>query len=273
MKNKLSQLHSLVGHPIKIEVDQPKPKVSTNVQTAQPRRPLFSVVMRGVEHDVSMDDIRPAAQARGISIHNLWRIRSRATNLETTLVRILLYDPTQATYLIRDGLPIFFQGVSYRCEESQPRRVQCSRCFGYGHTADTCSNQRLCAQCSLPAGPNHNCASDPTCVNCGKHHPPTDPKCPAKSIPPSCPSDAQPIKPVSSTVHIPPTLTSSQTELLKICSINTLHFLSEILLELFPNDILKVQSLIRKYGRRHFNFSTSFSWSGNAVHISHETLV
>ena len=105
-------------------------------------------VIVGVGLDKNLDEVKAAVNKTCPAKIRLMRMRRRATQAPTRLVRALTRCETTNTLLIDRGLMIGL--THYRCEESRqaqpsstpPRRdvvIQCYRCQGSGHKASACT--------------------------------------------------------------------------------------------------------------------------------------
>ena len=141
-----------------------------------------SFVIVGVGLNTNLDEVEAAISKTCPAKMSLVRIRSRATQAPTRLMRAFTRCETTKTLPIDRGLMI---GVTHhRCEESRqaqpyslppPRRdvvIQCYRCQGFGHKANACSQEARCIRC----GGNHKLAEctvhrdNPKCANCNGNH-------------------------------------------------------------------------------------------------------
>lgn len=238
--------------------------------------------MKGVEPDVTMEEIKEAAGRAGIRVSNLWRIRSRATGALTTLVRLLTPEQVSHDRLIREGLSVFLEASYYKCEEShppKPRISQCPRCLVLGHTASSCKAPSRCPKCGETQTPQHTClSSTPSCLNCKGDHPAYSAQCPAKQAPPTTLAETQFLASVDpmneSTDSIP---SHEDLQELKISDLvpnlvpysrQIVKFVAVILLNMFPNDKPRIRHLITVLSKRYFSHDTHFAYTGNAVHVS-----
>lgn len=277
LSSKLIKLSETFGHPLRISDLNPKPAPAPTTD-----KRTFSVVIKGVEPDVTMEEIKEAAGRAGIRVSNLWRIRSRASNTLTTLVRVLTPDQGSHDRLLREGLSVFLEFSPYKCEEShppKPRISQCPRCFVLGHSASSCTAPSRCPKCGNPQSPGHKCTSaQPSCLNCKGEHLPYSPNCPAKQSSPETLAETQllhPVDPMNESTDSLPDIDDLKE--LKVSDVvphlvpysrQIVKFVSVLLLNLFPNDKPRVQHLIKVLSKRFFFHDTHFAYTGNAVHIS-----
>ena len=136
----------------------------------------------GVELDKNLNEVKAAINKTYPAKMSLVRIRSRATQAPTRLVRAFTRCETTKTLLIDRGLMI--GRTHHRCEDSRqaqpssppPHRrdvvIQCYRCQDFGHKANACSQEARCIRC----GGNHKLAEctvprdNPKCANCNGNH-------------------------------------------------------------------------------------------------------
>ena len=141
-----------------------------------------SIVIVGVGLDKNLDEVKAAINKTYPAKISLVRIRSRATEAPTRLVRAFTRCKTTKTLLIDRGLMIGL--IHHRCEESRqtqpfspppPSRdvvIQCYRCQGFGHKANACTQEARCIKCEG----YHNLAkctvprAKPRCANCNGDH-------------------------------------------------------------------------------------------------------
>ena len=138
-------------------------------------------VIVGVRLDRKLDEVKAAINKTYPAKMSLVRIRSRATQAPTRLVRAFPRCETTMTLLIDRGLMIRL--THHRCQESRqaqpssppPGRdvvIQCHRCQGFGHKANACIQEARCIRC----GGNHKVAEcavsrdKPKSANCKEDH-------------------------------------------------------------------------------------------------------
>lgn len=279
LSSKMAKFHEKFGHPVKVTDQNPK----SFYPFKPPVKRSWSVVMKGVELNVSMDEIREAANRAGIQVSNLWRIRSRATDKMTTLVRIITTDARSSDQLLRCGLSVFLENTFYRCEAShpsKPRLSQCTRCLKLGHTSASCFVPSKCSTCTQPLLQGHTCpAVTPACLNCGgKDHPTYSIKCPAKIVAPDVPLGATAILSTSDSMNSSSdSIRESIRDITELSDLvpqlvpysrQIVKFTSVLLLNLFPQNRPLVQQLISELSLRFFNHETSFNYSGDTVHVT-----
>ena len=145
------------------------------------------VVIRGVDADVTMEEIEEVLKLQNLSYKAVKRIHSRDRGKPTEMVRLILNEEEEKKRLLKQG--IFLGQVHFKCvpakEDTQnfPKILQCYNCQKIGdHMASECKNELKCVLC---AGPHRkaDCTaekSDFKCANCNQNHASWSPEC--KSI-------------------------------------------------------------------------------------------
>ncbi|GLV46526.1 hypothetical protein CBL_20851 [Carabus blaptoides fortunei] len=160
------------------------------------KSPSFSCVITNVDHDVTMDEIKEQLHQDGHNIKNLWRIKSRAHDKDTRLIRIVTTSQHTLDHLLANGFTLFYQ--HHRVEAShapKPQPIQCHRCQEF-HAPDACKKPIRCPRCSKP---HHLQQCDATendikCANCRQQHPSFSHKCPARPKEPVSAATTAPLK-------------------------------------------------------------------------------
>ena len=127
---------------------------TTGFQKPKPTTPTlphtdWNGVMRGVDPDITDEDLTAELHSSGIKIREISRITSKEGH-RTFMVRIFFQTRQDAEEAINDGITLV--GRRYRIEPPLHgfRHEPCRNCCQYGHTAT-------------------NCKSPPKCHRCGKH--------------------------------------------------------------------------------------------------------
>ncbi|XP_076322255.1 uncharacterized protein LOC143231613 [Tachypleus tridentatus] len=149
-------------------------RVKLNIQVPGDRPPSKQVVIRGLDSDISLQEIQDELSSQVITATKIERIKSAKTGLPTPLVRFSLQDVALADKLIKNGVTMWF--LKLRVEESkQPEAVtvlQCFNCQKFGHARAACKASPRCAKCSgmhaVKECPKNR--EDTCCVNCGGPH-------------------------------------------------------------------------------------------------------
>ncbi|XP_071449447.1 uncharacterized protein [Hetaerina americana] len=161
-----------------------------------PKKPSFSFVVKGVDLQMQPEDIKEALVDAGVPVVNLWRITSRATNTETTLIRCVTTGAEAASAVISGGLPCY--GRVYRCEPSHPPLPQpqrCFRCQQFGHPTEDCRLATKCARCGAAHRATDCTATAMRCPNCSGEHHAGDWRCPKRPSAPKSLATTAPILP------------------------------------------------------------------------------
>ena len=72
--------------------------------------------------------------------------------------------------------------LSLHVDSRIPNPLRCFGCQWYGHTADQCLRDPICARCSQPGHDSKNCQEPPLCFHCRSDHPAYDRSCPMYKI-------------------------------------------------------------------------------------------
>ena len=72
--------------------------------------------------------------------------------------------------------------LSLHVESRTPNPLRCFGCQWYGHTANQCLRDPICARCSQPGHDSKNCQEPPLCFHCRSDHPTYDRTCPMYRI-------------------------------------------------------------------------------------------
>ncbi|CAG9822784.1 unnamed protein product [Phaedon cochleariae] len=79
--------------------------------TPEERDPNFSMVIKGVPNDITLDDLEEAIESLNFPIIKCWRITFRATNQPTTLIRVITDSETHYSNSLNLGISFF--GMNY----------------------------------------------------------------------------------------------------------------------------------------------------------------
>ncbi|CAG9822216.1 unnamed protein product [Phaedon cochleariae] len=117
------------------------PKNLPNKKPLNTRNPTFSMVIKGVPKDITMEDLEESFKEIRFPTIKFWRITSRATNLPTTLIRVI--TDSESHYSRALNLGISFFGMKFQVEPSNPNPIPpipkyCSRCAENGHSLEEC---------------------------------------------------------------------------------------------------------------------------------------
>lgn len=118
-----------------------------HMSATQPPPPKdISVVIKSIEHSISMDTLKQELLDQGYKVKNVARIISAQTRTETQLVRAFLEDVETSDAMLRG---VLLCGKFYRVEPSKEfvRLRPCLQCAQYGHDNSTCNNIPKCHKC------------------------------------------------------------------------------------------------------------------------------
>jgi hypothetical protein len=227
-----------------------------------PKKPTFSVVVRGVPQDISAEEI--VTLCPSLSTVKAWRIVSRKSNRPTSFIRVLTTDKLTVDY-----------GRTFECETSHPPTptlLQCPRSFQFGHGQAECTNKAICPKCPESHPPNRCPAKEPSCSSCNGPHPAWSRACPSfKDI---LVTDETPVLPVK--IIDPPTAiagpTDSDSDLENDTTITIIKslitFMTKTLFDLFPMQRSKIQTILENTSKSVFNVVTKVSHSGHKFHLT-----
>lgn len=259
----IKQLQNLIGEPLKFEA--PRHTSETTSDETPRQGPNFSCVMRGYSTDLDIEDILTEATEQGIDIIKAWRIKSRATNKDTTLVRLITPSTSSLNRLLQDGFTIFWR--KYQVEESHPPKppMQCTKCQKYHHSAASCPESSItCPKC---AGnhPAHKCtATERKCANCEGNHASWTHKCPERPAEPDTETNAAPIRCVSDNDDEEKETVITDFALTN----NVIRMFTTTLLNLFPSRVKDIHREIKSQCKKQLNRKVKFSHSGSKLHLS-----
>ncbi|GLV46075.1 hypothetical protein CBL_05161 [Carabus blaptoides fortunei] len=83
-------------------IKSPDPHLAKRLQflTSEQRTPSFSCVITNVDHGVTTDEIQQQLTENGHIIQKLWRIKSRAINSDSRLIRIITTSEGSLDHLL-----------------------------------------------------------------------------------------------------------------------------------------------------------------------------
>lgn len=233
---------------------------SHNANINNQKSPSFSCVITNVDHDVTLDEIKDQLLQDGHTIKNLWRIKSRAYNKDTRLIRIVTTSQHTLDHLLANGFTLFYQ--HHRVEAShtpKPQPIQCNRCQEF-HAPDACKKPIRCPRCSKPHHLQQCDAkeNDIRCANCHQNHPSFSHKCPARPKEPDSATSTAPLKCLD-----PPAEDDSPLA----TTYDVLRFVTIALLNSAPNQRARIQHVVATLARQLFNTHVVVSYSGTNVHV------
>ncbi|XP_076322202.1 uncharacterized protein LOC143231570 isoform X2 [Tachypleus tridentatus] len=83
-------------------------EVKLNIHVPGDRPPAKQVVIRGLDSDISQQEIQEELASQGIKVSKIERIKSAKNGLPTPLVRITINDIALADQLIAKGITMSF---------------------------------------------------------------------------------------------------------------------------------------------------------------------
>jgi hypothetical protein len=135
------------------------------------------VVIKGVDIEVTMEEIEEVLKLQKLPYKAVKRIPSREREKPTEMVRLILTQEDEKKRLLKQG--IYLDQVHFKCvpakEDTQnfPKVLQCFNCQKIGdHLASECKNELKCVLCS---GPHRkaDCKAEKAeykCANCNQNH-------------------------------------------------------------------------------------------------------
>lgn len=133
---------------------------------------FFSCVIKRVPISTPIEHIEAALKEEEIDFTLVKRIKSRATQRETTLIRVLAAKVQSIDKLLTEGVYIY--GRYHEAEQSNPlppRPAQCGKCLQFDHPATQCKGPTTCGRCSGNHQTQKCNEKEMLCFNCkGKHH-------------------------------------------------------------------------------------------------------
>lgn len=269
LKTSIKRVSNIIGEPLLFEGPRPT-TTSTNKINPTSSGPNFSCVLKGYATDLDVEDLLIEAAEQQLRIIKAWRIRSRATAKDTTLIRLITPHTTTLNILLQDGLKIF--GRRYYVEEShapQPQAAQCAKCQAFNHTAANCPQQTtICPKCAGNHTLSRCTATTTKCANCDGEHPAWTHKCPTRpttekeiitAAPIRCIYDEEEKDTDPSATEVAPTN-------------DFLRAIVTALLNIFPEHRDAIQDEIKYQCRKHLSRKLKFSHSGTKLYISIRTI-
>lgn len=232
-----------------------------------PSAPTFSVVIKGVDLDISPEEVSQALIVANLTHSKVWRIRSRALDRDTTLVRVISKQQSTIDHLLLHGFRIFHK--LHRCEPSHippPQPAQCSKCFSFEHPKERCDLPSKCGRCAgdhltskCPA------TAEPKCINCGGNHSSLNKNCPSRPAVPASAEMTAKCKPVPALTDYKEKITCSS----KLClATSYLKATTTALLDIFPHQRSSVITTMKRISRNIFGRTMLVNFSNNQIHIT-----
>jgi len=158
------------------------PLASKTIRLQPPphRPPMLSVVIRGVDPQITDTEAETELTAEGHNIAKCLRIKTQQGE-PSYMIRVLTTDQATIDDLLTYGAFIYKR--RYRVEPSRsspPIPLRCERCQKYNdHETKHCPNQPVCGYCS-DSHPTKACTNHqlpPKCNQCSEPHPTFSYKC------------------------------------------------------------------------------------------------
>ena len=103
-------------------------------------------------------------------------VRSRNDKNSPTNLFLLTFNTQEPPHKLK------VDHLSLHVDSRIPNPLRCFGCQWYGHTADQCLRDPVCARCSQPGHDSKNCQETPLCFHCRSDHPTFDRSCPMYRI-------------------------------------------------------------------------------------------
>ena len=165
----------LFKHNLLLKISEPAPEGFKRSRT-----PLFPVVIKNV--NMTNEDMTANLNEKGIECKFVKQLENRRANIDTPHKLAYLTQTSDRENIINFGLHL--DAFHYVCELPNFLKYtkQCFKCWGFGHTQDSCENTLNCVRC----GGNHhkkdctNEFTDTCCKNCGGEHVASNLNCPSR---------------------------------------------------------------------------------------------
>lgn len=236
-------------------------------QPPPPRKlPTLSVVIRGVDLDITDQEAEEELQLEGHTIVKCIRIKT-SLGTPSYMVRVLTHHQQTINDLLSNGAYIYRR--RYRVEPSRsqpPLPLRCERCQLYNaHHTINCPNESKCGYCTGPHQTRDcsNLRRPPKCNTCGEQHPTFSYKCKGRPTGESIkPEFIVPIRPTEQQPNSPPISPTQPITLEQL-----LTFFTITLQNLYPLQRPHVLSQIQYAARTTFNLNFHATYSGPYVHF------
>lgn len=233
-----------------------------SLNTPYIRKATYSCVITGIDLDITLEDIEHRLAELDLPFKKIWRIRSRATDQDTRLIRVITEDKKVLDTLLQNGFSLFYQ--HHRVEPSHPsppQPLQCQRCMAFHAPSEPCPTRPKCGHC----GNNHltrNCdfKTEPKCGNCTGNHPATSYKCPKRPTQPTSVEATAPLRCDD--------VAEKEDEAPSHIKVNDMiRFITTTLLNAMPDQRVRLQNIISRTAMQFFDTKIHISYAGNGVHI------
>lgn len=258
---KLQLLKHRVDPELKITAIQ---RQQTNTTKRKP--PRFSCVVKDVDTEISIDDVKEAIQAQGLSFVDAWRIRSRAAGgRDTRLVRVLTEDARSQDALLTKGLRMW--GHIHKVEEShapKPQPAQCRKCQLF-HEPGKCNNELTCRLCSGRHHETQCTKKKMCCVLCNGEHAASSYKCTRRPKVATSVAETAPLRLLPSSHKL-------EEDDIKPTVDQMLCFTATVMLDAFPTERRRMATTLKSLAESIFQRYLIFSYVGNSVHVTCEPI-
>lgn len=254
-------------------------KISNYKETQQSTTPSqgtptlsFSAIISGVEFEIKDKEVSEFLNQQKVMHRYCKRITSRATNKETTLLRIITGCSASYQNLLNNGL--FYKNRHYAIYPSnppQPTPQPCRKCTLFNHTTENCTTPNKCDKC-LGNHHSNNCTSSlpPKCMSCGaEDHKAWSFKCPNRPT--------EPIEGIPNTTIRPLNMKSQdiKSEIKKNTKIHSAVTIHDLIINTYVTKMNKPKNtnrdeLLKKLKKRFiqlYNIDTTVAFSGNRIYI------
>ena len=159
---------------------------------------MLSVVIRGVDLDVTDTEAEQELQTEGHTIHKCIRIKTKE-GMPSYMVRVLTPHQPTINSLLANGAYIYLK--RHRVEPSRtsaPLPLRCEKCQSYNaHYPQHCPNEPKCGYCtgSHKTKDCTNLQFPPKCTTCGESHSTFSYKCKGRpQLEPDTPAYIAPLR-------------------------------------------------------------------------------
>lgn len=240
--------------------------------TKKPLEETYSCVISSIEKEISDKDISIHLNKCNIKHRFCKRIKSRATQEDTYLIRIITGCIQSFQRLLNDGF--FYYSRHYPVYPSiapQPIPIPCGKCSLFTHTTANCTTPVTCQKCQGPHHANKCVTNLPyKCVVCHTDdHPAWSTKCPKRPLQPIVGIPNSKVKSLNKRTA---ELDRAKTKNNRIHSPITIHdtIITTYLEEINNPKNINRQDLINKIKKKFielYNIDTAAVFSGNRVYI------
>lgn len=269
-KNKIKQILATM---VNSKVLTSYKETNTNTKPAQDNYTTsYSCVIASVERDVPDEEISEHLKNEAIVHRYCKRIKSKATNSLTTLIRIITGDLSSFEKLMNNGFLYKYKVYPvFPSKPPEPLPIPCGKCAQFTHITDLCPNSITCQKCK---GKHHTNSCTTTlpekCAACNSEdHQAWSTKCPKR---PTKPIEGIPNTKIKSTNKKSADIDPKKTKKSRIHQPITIHdHIVETYITTLNEDIkTDRQELIHRLKRRFvdlYNIDTTPVFGGNRLYI------